>query len=327
MAKALIVPAPLFHVPGEHVDRLRAEGFEITYPPEKKALLSEAEIVAALDGVSAVIAGSEPYNTRVFTARPQLRVIARSGVGSDAIVMADATRHRVVAAITPGTNHDAVAETTMALLLTLARSVIALDRAVRSGNWPRDPLRPIRGQTLGIIGLGRIGQSVAVRAKGFSVRILACESFPNREFVAQHGIELVDLPTLLAQSDFVSLHVPLGPDTRGLINRRTLAQMKPGAILVNTARGGLIVERDLLDALKSGHLGGAGLDVFEVEPTVGNPLVSLPNVVSSPHVAGVDTQSLKEMADLAAQNIIDLYHGKWPEPCVVNPDVRAGWKW
>jgi phosphoglycerate dehydrogenase-like enzyme len=204
---------------------------------------------------------------------------------------------------------------------------VRLDRAVRAGRWPREPLTPARGKTLGIIGLGRIGQSVAVRAAAFGMHVVAHEKFPNREFVARHGIELVDLDTLLARSDFVTLHVPLSSETRGLINRATLARMKRGSILVNTARGGLVVESDLLDALKSGHLAGAGLDVFEIEPAVSNPLFDLDTVVVSPHVAGVDTQSLAEMADLAAQNIIDLSRGLWPDACIVNRDVQLGWKW
>ena len=327
MAKVLIVPAPLFQWPGRHVELLRAAGFDIAYPREKTALLSEAEIIAALDGVSAVIAGSEPYNDRVLSFAKLLRVISRAGVGSDAIVLEATLRHKVVATITPGTNHDAVAETTMALLIALARDVVHLDREVRAGRWPREPLQPIRGKTLGIVGLGRIGQSVAFRAAGFGVRMIAYEKVPDMNFVRKHGIELVDLNTLLAQSDFVTLHVPLSTETQGMINRTTLAQMKRGSILINTARGGLVVEKDLLDALKSGHLGGAGLDVFEKEPAIGNPLFEMPNVIASPHVAGVDTQSLAEMADLAAQNIIDLSHGSWPERSVINPAVRDGWKW
>jgi phosphoglycerate dehydrogenase-like enzyme len=327
MPKVLVVPAPLFQVPGRHVELLRSAGFDIAYPPQKTVLMSESEIIAALDGVSAVIAGSEPYNDRVLASAKVLRVISRAGVGSDAIVIDATVRHKVVATITPGTNHDAVAETTMALLIALARSVVHLDREVRAGRWPREPLQPIRGKTLGIIGLGRIGQSVAVRAAGFGVRMLAHENVPDMIFIRRHGIELVDLNTLLAQSDFVTLHVPLSAETRGLINRDTLARMKPGSILINTARGGLVVESDLLAALNSGHLGGAGLDVFEKEPAIGNPLFDLPNVIASPHVAGVDTQSLAEMADLAAQNVIDLSRGNWPERCVINPAVRDGWNW
>jgi phosphoglycerate dehydrogenase-like enzyme len=327
MPRVLIVPAPLYKQPGRHVDALRGAGFEPVYPPEKKPVLSEAEIIAALDGVSAVLAGSEPYNDRVLDAAKSLRVISRSGVGCDAVSISAADKHGVVVSITPGTNHEAVAETAMALLLSLARWVPRLDREVRAGRWPRDPLPPIRGKTLGIVGLGRIGQSVAVRAAPFRLRILAWEAAPDRDFVRQHGVELVDLATLLAQSDFVTLHVPLTAETTGLINARTLAQMKPGAILINTARGGLVVEADLIEALRSGRLAAAGLDVFEREPAIGNPLTQMDNVLSSPHVAGVDTQSLAEMAALAAQNVIDLYAGRWPERCVVNPQVRSGWMW
>jgi phosphoglycerate dehydrogenase-like enzyme len=327
MPKVLIVPAPIFQVPGRHVELLRSAGFDVAYPNEKTVLMSEDAIIGALEGVSAVIAGSEPYNDRVLSSAKRLRVISRAGVGSDAIVIDATIRHKVVATITPGTNHDAVAETTLALLIALARSVVYLDREVRAGRWPREPLQPIRGKTLGIVGLGRIGQSVAIRAAGFGVRTLAHEKLPDMNFVRQHGIELVELNTLLAQSDFVTLHVPLSSETQGLINRDTLARMKRGSILINTARGGLVVEKDLLASLKSGHLGGAGLDVFEKEPAVGNPLFELPNVIASPHVAGVDTQSLTEMADLAAQNIIDLSRGIWPDRCIINPPVRDGWKW
>jgi len=327
MPKVLIVPTSLREKPGRHVDSLRGAGFEVTYPPTKKAVLSEAEIIAALPGVSAVIAGVEPYNDRVLTAATELRVVSRLGVGSDAVVLDAATRHHVVVTITPGTNHDAVAETTMALLLAVGRSVVHLDRELRAGHWSREPLQPIRGRTLGIVGLGRIGQSVAVRAAGFGVRILAFENLPDMDFIRKHRIELVDLNTLLAQSDFVTLHVPLSDETRGLINRETLGRMRRGSVLINTARGGLVVEKDLLEALKSGHLAGAGLDVFEKEPAIGNPLLDVPTVIASPHRAGVDAQSVAEMADLAVQNIVDLQQGVWPAACVVNPAVRDGWTW
>jgi D-3-phosphoglycerate dehydrogenase len=327
MPCVLIVPAPLYHTRGPHTEILERAGFEIRYPAEKKPVLSEDEIMSALPGISAVVAGAEPYTERVFAAAPELRVISRAGVGSDAVVMAAATQHNVAVTITPGTNHDAVAESTLALLLALARSVPRLDREVRAGRWPRDPLEPIRGKTLGIVGLGRIGQSVARRAAPFNLHLLACEAAPDLAFVARYNIELVPLDTLLERSDFVTLHVPLTPETRGLIRRETLARMKRGSILINTARGGLVVEADLAAALRSGHLRGAGLDVFEREPAVGNPLLELDNVLASPHVAGVDTQSLIEMANSAAQNIVDLAAGVWPERCVVNPAVRSTWKW
>jgi len=158
-------------------------------------------------------------------------------------------------------------------------------------------------------GLGRIGQSVVVRAAGFGLRILAFEPLPDMDFVREYRVELVSLNALLARSDFVTLHAPLCDDTRGMINRKMLGHMKHGSVLINTARSGLVVEKDLLEALESGHLAGAGLDVFETEPAIGNPLLELPNVIASPHLAGIDTQSVAEMAKHAAQNILDLRRG------------------
>lgn len=187
---------------------------------------------------------------------------------------------------------------------------------------------PLRGRTLGLIGMGRIGKSVALRAAQFRLRLIAYDPFPDDAFARSHGIELVDLNTLLAQADYVTLHLPLTPATKGLINRETLARMKRGGLLINTARGGLVVEEDLMNALRSGHLAGAGLDVFNQEPASStNPLLQLENVLVTPHVAGVDDQSCADMAAQAAQNIIDLYQGRWPEGSIINADIQPGWQW
>lgn len=316
----------LFPFAGPHVEQLRRAGFDVRLA--EKRLASEAETIEALRGVAAVIAGGEPYTHRVLASLPELRVVSRAGVGTDRVDTEAATRHRVVVTITPAGNHEAVAEHALTMLLALARSVVRHDQEVRRGVWSRGALQPLRGRTLGIVGLGRIGRAVAVRAAAFRMRLLACEEFPDAEFVRHHGIELVDLDRLLALSDFVTLHVPLTAQTRGLINRTTLAGMKRGSYLVNTARGGLVVEPDLLEALRSGQLAGAGLDVFNEEPTPAhNPLLQLENVLVSPHLAGGDIQGLNDMALAAAQNIIDLHQGKWPEGSVVNPAVRPAWRW
>jgi phosphoglycerate dehydrogenase-like enzyme len=317
----------MFHWDGPHLPKLRAAGFEIAYPPQKRALLSEDELIGLLPGISAVIAGSEPFTPRVFASAPELRVISRAGVGSDAVVLDAATRHRVVVTIAAGTNHHAVAEHALSMLFALVRRLPQLDRQVRDGVWAREPLPPIRGRTLGIVGLGRIGRAVATRARAFDLRVLGYDPLPNTAAVHAAGIELVDLPTLLGESDFVTLHVPLGPDTRDLIDGRAIAQMKKGAILINTARGGVIAERDLILALRSGHVAAAGLDVFEVEPAVPNPFREFPNVLLSPHLAGADSQSMLETCEVTSQNIIDLQQGRWPDGCVVNTDVCPGWRW
>ena len=160
------------------------------------------------------------------------------------------------------------------------------------------------------------------------MRVIATELYPDREFVAEHGIELVDLDTLLGSSDYVSLHCPLNDETRGFVNKTLLESMNPNGALINTARGGLVVESDLVDALKSGQIAGAGLDVFEEEPTdPNNPLYELDNVIVSAHVAGNDELSLVEMGLEAAQNIIDLHDGKWPGGSVVNRDLEGRWNW
>ena len=199
---------------------------------------------------------------------------------------------------------------------------------MRRGEWPTQPVRPIRGSTLGIVGIGRIGRSLAVRALGMKMTVLAAEPFPDEAFVRENGIQLVDLDTLLAESDYVSLNCALSESTRGLIERHKLALMKPDAVLVNTARGGLIVEADLIEALESGQIGGAGLDVFEEEPTSpNNPLYSMENVVVSPHLAGNDDLSMEEMGNEAAQCVIDLSQGRWPEGAVVNNELKGRWTW
>lgn len=306
-------------------------GFELHFTPDDLDPVTDCPGLIKLfaqRGIAAVIAGGEKYNSALFDAVPSLRVVARAGVGYDCVNLADATRHRVVVTITPGANNQAVAEHTIAMLLAVGRGLVGCDRGVRDGSWPRNVLPPVRTRTLGLVGLGRIGREAYIRAVALGMNVIACEPYPDRDFVRQHNVRLVSLDDLLAESDYVSLHVPLSPESTGLINRETLARMKPGAILINTARGGLVVEADLYDALKSGKLGGAALDVFQEEPTpVDNPLLTLPNVLTSPHMAGVDELSLSDMAEVAARGIVDLYQGRWPEACIVNRDAGPNWKW
>jgi len=326
MPRVLIMPAALFGVTGPHVEMLHKTGFEVHYP-DRGDLTGEKETILALCGAAATIAGGEPYNQRVVSSLPDLRVISRWGVGVDRIDLDAVTRRGVAVTITPASNHEAVAEHALALLLALSRSIVRQNREVRQGVWNKAPLLPLRGRTLGLIGLGRIGRSVALRAAQFRMRLLAYDSAPDLAFAGTSGIELVDLDTLLAEADYVSLHLPLTPSSIGLINRETLSRMKPGSFLLNTSRGGLVVEADLVSALESGHLAGAGLDVFRQEPPpIENPLFQLENVVVTAHMAGVDIQSSIDMAVKAAQNIIDLYKGIWPEDTIVNPAVGRSWR-
>jgi D-3-phosphoglycerate dehydrogenase / 2-oxoglutarate reductase len=326
MDKVLIAPAPLADLKGKFVDVLRAAGFELVYHG-KGHQLNEDELLVALNGIRASLAGSEPYTPKVLAAHPQLHVIARAGVGYDAVDLPSATAHGVAVTITPGTNQDAVAEHTFALILALVKNLIAQHLGVKTGTWPRGANLPLRGRTLGIAGLGRIGKAVALRGEAFDMKLLAYEPYPDKAFAAAHKVELVPLERLLAESDFLSLHLPMSAESKHLINKKTLARMKPTAFLINTARGGLVCEADLLEALKTKKLAGAGLDVFEQEPPGKSPLFELDNVVLTPHAAGVDLQSRDDMALSAAEAIVSLSRGEWPAEKVVNPEVRERFRW
>ena len=327
MPKVLITTEALRDVPGPHLEVLHRAGYDVAYPA-KSVLLTEDDTLEALQGCAAVIAGSEPYSDRVLAGLPELRIISRNGVGYDCIDVPAATRRGVAVTITPEGNHQAVAEHAMALLLAVTRSIVSSAIETRAGVWRRRNMHiPLRGKTLGVVGLGRIGRSTAARGAAFGMRLVACEKFPDARFVAKYNIELLALDELLATSDFVTLHTPMGPETRDLINRRTLALMKPGSVLINTARGGLVNEDDLLEALTSGHLAGAGLDVLVTEPPgKDHPLLKLDNVVVTPHVSALDTQAIEDMSLGAARNIVEVFRGQWPPGAVVNPDVTAIWK-
>lgn len=331
MPTVLICPEAYYQTTAPYVELFQQAGFEIRYPDDRtftRGLLGDEATIAQMAGVDATIAGGEYYTPQVIEALPQLKVIARAGVGFDRVDVAAASAAKIAVTVTPTTNHESVAELTLALLFGVTKRIVVNDRAVRAGEWPTDLLLPIRGQTFGIIGLGRIGRSTAVRAQALGMQVLAYEKFPQQDFVDQHGIELVDFEQLLQRSDIVSIHCPLNDETRGMMNGDAFTAMKPRAILLNTARGGVVVEADLVEALRNGTIHAAGLDVFEVEPTsADNPLFQMDNVVVSPHKAGTDEKSSEGMGVEAAECIIKLCSGEWPEGAVVNDELRDGWSW
>ena len=258
----------------------------------------------------------------------QLRAIARHGVGYDSIDIPAATERGIPVTITPGANEDSVAELTITLMLGVYRGFPWRDTQVRTGKWSRRSLPRLAGKTLGIIGLGRIGKAVARRAAALGLKVLACDPFADTNFAAEQGIRLVSREEIFQTADIVSLHSPVTPDTRNMIDARALSRMKSGAVLINTSRGGLVDEPALIEALRAGRLMGAGLDVFSVEPLpADNPLTKMDNVLLSPHMAGIDIESEVAMSCMAAQCLADLFHGRWPEGCVVNDELRTGWKW
>lgn len=314
---------------GPHIGILQSAGFMFREVSRSVNLRNSDELIEALSGADAVIAGAEPYPARVIEALPKLRAIARSGVGFDAIDLAACDRAGVVVTITPGVNHYSVAEHTLALLFGVARDFPSADRRVREGKWKRTSGPRVMGSTLGILGLGRIGQAVATRALGVGMKVLAYEPQPFREFLEKWpSVELASLDDLLARSDYVSLHLPLSPETHHLINAGTLARMKPGAVLINTARGGLVDESALCQALRTGRLRGAGLDVFEAEPLpLDSPLLSFDNVLLAGHTAGIDNESKIDTFKMCAETLVALHGGGWPAECVVNVKNVARWHW
>jgi len=282
------------------IEELRAAGLTIATNPFSRKL-TEAEIGDLLtDSVVGLLAGVEPLTARVISSATGLRVISRCGVGLDNVDQ-DAARDRAIEVLsTPDAPVDAVAEITVGLMLATLRRIPEADREVRLGRWPRFKGRLLKAQTVGILGLGRIGSRVADLCCSFGAHVIAHDP------IAEHTpsqVARVDLPTLLSQSDIVSLHMPCNETTRHLINQENLAQMKSGALLINTARGGLVDEIALLEALRSGQLSGAGLDVFETEPYSG-ALKDLPQVVLTPHLASSAIESRRAMESEAADNLL-----------------------
>jgi D-3-phosphoglycerate dehydrogenase len=287
---------------------------------------SEDELAAACADARGILARLGTISAGVIESAPQLSIIARHGVGVDAVDLETATRHGVVVTTTGSENAAAVAEYTFALLLALARKVLAADSGMRKGAWSRDSLvgTELDGRTLGIIGLGAIGRRVARQANGFGMRVLAFD--PGIDDAKDPWISLTSLEDLLERSDVVTMHTRLTAETTRLIDARALARMKRGAYLVNTARGEVVDQQALIAALSSGALGGAALDTYEREPLAGDsPLRRLPNVVLSPHVAGQTGAALIRVAVSAARAILDEFAGQRPK-YVYNPeayDVRA----
>jgi len=284
------------------IEKLRAAGLKVSGNPFGRKL-TETEIDRLLsDSVIGLLAGVEPLTASVIGGARGLKVISRCGVGLDNVDQSAASEHGIRVLSTPDAPVDSVVEMTLALILASLRQIPEADRQVRDGSWPRFKGRLLKAQTVGVVGLGRIGHKVATICGGFGARVIAHDPVVKQ---SSSGAECLPLQDLLQQSDIVSLHMPYNETTRHTINRQSLAAMKPGSILINTARGSLVNEGDLLTALESGRLAGAGLDVFESEPYSG-PLQALPQVILTPHLASSAIETRRKMEREAASN---LYHG------------------
>lgn len=267
-------------------------------------ILGKADMKRLLADCEGVIVGVDPLDAEVIAAAPRLKAIAKYGVGVDNIDLEAAKARDIKVSRTVGANAEAVADYAVTLMLTVARRAAAIDARCRKGDWKKITTRDISGGTLGLLGLGAIGKLVAKRAQGFGMTVLAYDPFWNEEYAAANHIVKAAPEEIYAQADVISLHLPLTEETRGTIGKKELEMMKPDAILINTARGGLIGEDALLDALEAGRLYGAGIDAFAQEPPEDKRWFALENVVLGSHCAASTEGAARKMGRMATENII-----------------------
>jgi D-3-phosphoglycerate dehydrogenase len=304
---------------GPHKQILRDAGYELVESPNDQPL-KVGELGPWLKDVEAAILGLDVVDAAALSMAERLRVISRYGVGVDSVDIPAATRRGVVVTITPGANAISVAELTIALLFSLARSIPYHDRVAKAGKWSRVTGIELTGATMGLLGLGRIGREVAQRCRALGMRVVSYDPLVSPEQMGSVGCDPCSVDELLAQSDVVSLHLPLTPETRMIIDAATLAKMKQGAYLINTARGGLVDEDALYEALKAKRLAGAACDVFAQEPPDSAGLVSLDNFIAAPHIGSATEQTTKRMGLMAAENALAVLRGERPEG-VMNPEA------
>lgn len=292
---------------------LEAQVGKVTYNPTGKPLSAE-QLAELLPGVDGWIAGLDQINSAALETADRLKIISRYGVGVDNVDFNKTRERGIVVTNTPGANSSSVAELALALMLALARQIPAADGAVHKGEWPRLNGVSLEGKTIGILGLGAIGRQLALHLHGFSCRILAYDPFYEDDFAAEHGVEMVPLQDVITQADFLSLHLPLLAKTRKMVNSEFLAAMKKDAFLINTARGELVDEEALFNALETGHLRGAGLDAFvEEPPDPDNKLLQLPQVITTPHLGAQTDGATSNMGWMALRDCLAVLRGEEPE--------------
>ncbi|HSK67208.1 MAG TPA: phosphoglycerate dehydrogenase [Anaerolineales bacterium] len=310
--RLLVTPTSYGKNDGRLKTELEAQVGEVIYNPTGKPLTSD-EVANLLPGIDGYIAGLDVIDANALQKADRLKVIARYGVGVDNVDLAAANEKGIVVTNTPGANSVSVAELALGLILALARRIPEAVDAVHEGKWPRYAGISLEGKTVGLLGLGAIGKQLARRLVGFDCRILAYDPFADEAFAKENRVELAEMEKVIAQADFVSLHLPLLPETRCLVNQDFLNRMKKGSFLINTSRGEVIDEEALLQALQSGHIRGAGLDAFTVEPPdPRNPLLSLPNVIATPHLGAQTDGATSNMGWLAMQDCLAVLKNEEP---------------
>lgn len=316
----------------DYLERAGCEVIEADLPPgQADGNLTHDELVDQLQGAAGWIVGHARVTRELMAALPELQVISRRGVGFDRVDTAAARELGKVVCIAVGGNHESVADHTLALMLAVGHRFRETQAKMIAGDWTILLGSDLYRKTVGLIGLGRIGKSVVQRLHGFEAEVLAHSRTPDDKYAAESGVSYVALDELLARSDYVSIHAPLNAQTRLVIDREVLGKMKPTAFLINTARGGLVDDAALLDALRAGTLAGAGLDVFisEADPTlkpVTQALIELPNVVATPHSGASSREGLDRTNMVAARSVVAVLEGRDPAPECVVADGRVSMK-
>lgn len=312
MVDKILITALSFRRSPEPLTYLKDSGYEIVQSSNNSPM-QEDELISLMKGVSAIIAGNDNITERVIAAGlPELKIIAKCGAGYNNIDVAAAKRLGVTVTSTPGANSNSVADLTLGLMLSLARNIPQFDCCVHSGEWGKSVGHELGGKTLGIVGTGNIGGEVIKRAKAFDMNIVAYSVPERRDLVEGYGVVYLPLEKVIAKADFLSLHVPATPQTIGMINKTTLSTMKATACLINTARGELVEEQDLYQALQQGIIAGAALDAFTKEPLGDSPLCKLSNVILTPHIGASTLEASQRVGKMAAQDVIRVLTGEEP---------------
>lgn len=309
MEKVLITPRSYGKNDPSLFEKIKAAGYEIVRN-ETGGILDKAKMIELIAPCAGVIVGVDPLDGDVIAAASNLRAVAKYGVGVDNIDLDAAAARNIKVSRTVGANSAAVADYAMALMLALSRRLLPIDQKCRAMDWGKITTRDVTGATLGLFGLGAIGKNVAKRAQGFGMRVLAYDVYWDESYAKANGIEYAAPEEIFQAADFISLHLPLMPETENFIGEKEIAQMKPTAILINTARGGLVDEKALLKALREKRLYGAGLDAFAHEPPEDTGWFELDNVILGSHCAASTLGATAMMGQMATDNLIrDLKEG------------------
>ncbi|MGA2989339.1 MAG: phosphoglycerate dehydrogenase [Candidatus Korobacteraceae bacterium] len=318
MKKVLLTTPTFGRYSKAALEFLRDGGLEIVRTPQGVGVAKEAEVLAGIDDDTvAIITGLEPITKKVIDSARSLKVVAKHGIGVDNIDLNAAKERGVRVVNAPGTNSEAVADLTVGFMFALARKIIEANAKLRAGEWPRVMGTSVWGTTVGIVGLGMIGKAVARRTRGLNMTTLAYDPYFDEQFAAANQVRKASLDEILSTADFVTIHIPYSEETKNLIGKEQLAKMKPSAFLVNAARGGIVDEAALYDALAGNRIAGAAIDVFAKEPPAGSPLLTLPNTILTPHMGAYTEEALKLTSEFAARTVLEVLSGKRPSCTIV----------